>query len=229
MNDKKNWSEELKPEEVSVGLEKVSHKLNGKVVCLHTTMRYGVPDSMTLYLIKNFKDLGIKKLIITSFPISDEPEKWADLLEGEKYVIEKVPSKLAEDDNYSIAVEHFLAKHKEEFKVKDNSKQLAHIKMIKAADVVIGFPSVNILEPYIKLIDGYNKNFIICGYVNEDNFSDYLKAFEMRRFEIASVENMRYKEFFCEFNGSLIWMDNFDKVTPYYSTGIGYDYEEDEL
>lgn len=230
MKDKKNWSEELKPEEVCIGLDKVSHKLNGKVVCLHTTMRYGVPDSMTLYLIKNFKALGIKKLIIiTSFPIPDEPEKWSELLEGEKYVIEKVPSKLAEDDNYSIAVEQFLAKHKEEFKVKDNSKQLAHIKMIKAADVVIGFPSVNILEPYVKLIDGYNKNFIIGGYVNEDNFSDYLKAFEMRRFEITSVENMRYKEFFCEFNGSLIWMDNFDKVTPYYSTGIGYDYEEDEL
>lgn len=229
MKDKKNWSEELKPEEVCIGLDKVSHKLNGKVVCLHTTMRYGVPDSMTLYLIKNFKDLGIKKLIITSFPISDEPEKWAELLEGEKYVIEKVPSKLAEDDNYSIAVEQFLAKHKEEFKVKDNSKQLAHIKMIKAADVVIGFPSVNILKPYVKLIDGYNKNFIIGGYVNEDNFSDYLKAFEMRRFEIASVENMRYKELFCEFNGSLIWMDNFDKVTPYYSTDSGYGYEEDEL
>ena len=137
MKDKKNWSEELKPEEVCIGLDKVSHKLNGKVVCLHTTMRYGVPDSMTLYLIKNFKDLGIKKLIITSFPISDEPEKWSELLEGEKYVIEKVPSKLAEDDNYSIAVEQFLAKHKEEFKVKDNSKQLAHIKMIKAADVVL--------------------------------------------------------------------------------------------
>ena len=229
MKDKKNWSEELKPEEVCIGLDKVSHKLNGKVVCLHTTMRYGVPDSMTLYLIKNFKDLGIKKLIITSFPISDEPEEWSELLEGEKYVIEKVPSKLAEDDNYSIAVEHFLAKHKEEFKVKDNSKQLAHIKMIKVADIVIGFPSVNILEPYVKLLDRYNKNFIIGGYVNEDNFSDYLKAFEMRRFEITSVENMRYKEFFCEFNGSLIWMDNFDKVTPYYSTDSGYDYEEDEL
>ncbi len=230
MKDKKNWSSELKPEEVCIGLDKISHKLNGKVVCLHTTMRYGVPDSMTLYLIKNFKDLGLKKLIIvTSFPIPDEPEKWAELLEGEKYVIEKVPSKLAEDDNYSIAVEQFLAKHKEEFKVKDNSKQLAHIKMIKAADVVLGFPSVNILEPYVKLIDGYNNNFIIGGYVNEDNFSDYLKAFEMRRFEITSVENMRYKEFFCEFNGSLIWMDNFDKVTPYYSTDSGYGYEEDEL
>jgi hypothetical protein len=229
MKDKKNWSSELNPEEVSVGLDMVSHKLNGKVVCLHSTMRYGVPDSMTLHLIKNFKDLGIKKLIITSFPISDEPEEWSELLEGEKYVIEKVPSKLAEDDNYSIAVEHFLAKHKEEFKVKDNSKQLAHIKMIKAADVVIGFPSVNILESYVKLLDRYNKNYIIGGYVNKDNFSDYLKAFEMRRFEITSVENMRYKEFFCEFNGSLIWMDNFDKVTPYYSTDIGYGYEEDEL
>lgn len=229
MNDKKNWLEELNPEEVSVGLEKVNHHLQDKVVCLHTTMRCGVPDSMTLHLIKNFKDLRIKKLIITSFPISEEPEEWSELLEGEKYVIEKVPSKLAEDDNYSIAVEQFLAKHKEEFKVKDNSKQPAHIKMIKAADVVIGFPSVNILEPYVKLLDGYNKNFIIGGYVNEENFSDYLKAFEMHRFEITSVENMRYKELFCEFNGSLIWMDNFDKVTPYYSTDSGYGYEEDEL
>lgn len=224
MNDKKNWSEELKPEEVCIGFDKVSHHLHDKVVCLHTTMRYGVPDSMTLYMIKNFKDLGIKKLIITSFPISDEPEEWTDLLEGEKYVIEKVPSKLAEDDDcYSIAVEQFLAKHKEEFKVRDNSKHIAHIKMIKSADVVIGFPNPNILKPYVKLIDGYNKNFIIGGYVNEDNFSDYLKAFEMRRFEIASVENMKYKEFFCEFNGSLIWMDNFDKVTPYYQTGIAYE------
>ena len=31
MKDKKNWSSELNPEEVSVGLDKVSHKLNGKV------------------------------------------------------------------------------------------------------------------------------------------------------------------------------------------------------
>ncbi len=228
MNDKKNWSEELKPEEVCIGLEKLSHHLQDKVVCLHTTMRYGVPDSMTLYMIKNFEDLGIKKLIITSFPISDEPEEWTDLLEGEKYVIEKVPSKLAEDnDFYSIAVEQFLAKHKEEFKVKDNSKHIAHIKIIKSADVVIGFPNVSILKPYVKLINRYNKNFIIGGYVNDENFSDYLKAFEMRRFEIASVENMKYKEFFCEFNGSLIWMDNFDKVTPYCQTGIGYGYEDD--
>lgn len=229
MKDKKNWSEELKPEEVCIGLDKVSHKLNGKVVCLHTTMRYGVPDSMTLYLIKNFKDLGIKKLIITSFPISDEPEKWSELLEGEKYVIEKVPSKLAEDDNYSIAVEQFLAKHKEEFKVKDNSKQLAHIKMINAADIVIGFPSLNILEPYVRLLEKHNKNFIIGGYVNEENFIDYLEAFEMRNFEITSVNKTKHTDYFNELNGSVIWMDNFDKLTSYYSTDREFDYEEDEI
>lgn len=189
MKDKRNWSSELKQENVSIGLDKVSYKLDGKVVCLHTEMKYGVPDALTVYMVTNFKELGIKKLIITNFPISDEPEEWADLLEGEKYVIEKVPSKLTDSDSYtSVTVEQFLAKHKETFKVKDNSKQAAHIKLIKAADIVIGFPSVNILEPYVRMIDRYNKNFIIGGYVTEENFMDYLDAFQMRRFELTSSE-----------------------------------------
>lgn len=220
MKDKRNWSSELKQENVSIGLDKVSHKLDGKVVCLHTDMKYSVPDALTVYLVTKFKDLGIKKLIITSFPISDEPEEWADLLEGEKYVIEKVSSKLTEDDCcQSVAVEQFLAKHKETFKVKDNSKQAAHIKLIKAADIVIGFPSVNILEPYVRMIDRYNKNFIIGGYVTEENFMDYLDAFQMRKFEITSSERAQINETFNNYNGSLIWLDNFDKVyTPYYFT-----------
>lgn len=220
MKDKRNWSSELKQENVSIGLDKVRHKLDEKVVCLHTDMKYGVPDALTVYLVTNFKELGIKKLIITNFPISDEPEEWADLLEGEKYVIEKVPSKLTEDDCcQSIAVEQFLAKHKETFKVKDNSKQAAHIKLIKTADIVIGFPSVNILEPYVRMIDRYNKNFIIGGYVTEENFMDYLDAFQMRKFELTSSERAQINETFNNYNGSLIWLDNFDKVyTPHYFT-----------
>lgn len=220
MKDKRNWSSELKQENVSIGLDKVCHKLDGKVVCLHTDMKYGVPDALTVYLVTNFKELGIKKLIITNFPISDEPEEWADLLEGEKYVIEKVPSKLTEDDCcQSIAVEQFLAKHKETFKVKDNSKQAAHIKLIKTADIVIGFPSVNILEPYVRMIDRYNKNFIIGGYVTEENFMDYLDAFQMRKFEMTASDRVQINETFNNYNGSLIWMDNFDKVyTPHYFT-----------
>lgn len=230
MKDKKNWSEELKPEEVCIGLDKVSHKLNGKVVCLHTTMRYGVPDSMTLYLIKNFNDLGIKKLIITSFPIPEDAEEWTELLEGEKYVIDKVPSKLAEEtDCLSIAVEHFLSNHRETFKIKDNSRKAAHIRMINAADIVIGFPSLNILEPYVRLLEKHNKNFIIGGYVNEENFIDYLEAFEMRNFEITSVNKTKHTDYFNELNGSVIWMDNFDKLTSYYSTDREFDYEEDEI
>ena len=220
MKDKRNWSSELKQENVSIGLDKVSYKLDGKVVCLHTDMKYSVPDALTVYLVTKFKELGIKKLILTSFPISDEPEEWADLLEGEKYVLEKVPSKLTEDDCYqSVAVEQFLAKHKETFKVKDNSKQAAHIKLIKAADIVIGFPSVNILEPYVRMIDRYNKNFIIGGYVTEENFMDYLDAFQMRKFEMTASDRVQINETFNNYNGSLIWMDNFDKVyTPHYFT-----------
>lgn len=229
MKDRKNWSSELKLEEVSAGLETVKEQLNERVVCLHTDSGYGVPDAITSYLIQNFNDLGIKKLIITSFPIPEDAEEWTELLEGEKYVIDKVPSKLAEDDNYSIAVEQFLAKHKEEFKVKDNSKQLAHIKMINAADIVIGFPSLNILEPYVRLLEKHNKNFIIGGYVNEENFIDYLEAFEMRNFEITSVNKTKHTDYFNELNGSVIWMDNFDKLTSYYSTDREFDYEEDEI
>lgn len=61
MKDKRNWSSELKQENVSIGLDKVSYKLDGKVVCLHTDMKYSVPDVLTVYLVTKFKDLGIKK------------------------------------------------------------------------------------------------------------------------------------------------------------------------
>ncbi len=66
MKDKRNWSSELKQENVSIGLDKVSYKLDGKVVCLHTDMKYGVPDALTVYMVTNFKELGIKKLINVS-------------------------------------------------------------------------------------------------------------------------------------------------------------------
>lgn len=224
-----NWSTKFDRNEVSVGLDRISYELNGKVVCLHTTMECGLPDPVTLYLIKNFRDLDIKKLIITSFPVADEPGQWAALLEGERYVIEKVPSKVIEDNGYySVAVEEFLAKHKETFKIKDNSKQAAHIRMIKAADVVIGFPSANLLMPYVKLLDRYNKNYIIGGYVHEENYDDYLAALEMRRFEIGSVTGIKVKDTFEEHNGSLIWMDNFDKVRPAFHLNAS-GYEDDEI
>ena len=35
MKDRKNWSSELKLEEVSAGLETVKEQLNERVVCLH--------------------------------------------------------------------------------------------------------------------------------------------------------------------------------------------------
>ena len=217
MKDKRNWLPELKQENVGMGFAKISHKLDGQVVCLHTQIRYGVPDALTVYLVTNFNELGIKKLIITSFPISEEPEEWTDLLEGEKYVIEKVPSKITDcADCDSIAVENFLNKHKETFSIKDNSKQTAHAKMIKAADIVIGFPSVNLLEPYVRMIGNYNKNFIIGGYVTEENFNDYIEAFQMRKFELASSDRVQISEGFCRYDGSLIWMDNFDKYKPVY-------------
>lgn len=84
---------------------------------------------------------------------------------------------------------------------------------------MIGFPGVNILESYVRMIDKYNKNFIIGGYVTEENFMDYLDAFQMRKFEITSSERLQINETFNNYNGSLIWMDNFDKVyTPHYFT-----------
>lgn len=163
---------EIRPEMIGAGLDNVCYHFNNKTICLHSDIEYGLPDSLVIHLITNFNCLAMKKLIVTDFPISEEPEDWTGLLEGDKYVIEEVPAGLAENDiSQSIAVEEFLKKHKKPFKVKDNSKQLAHIKMIKAADVVLGFPSVNILEPYVKLIDGYNKNFIIAVMVSSVTFS----------------------------------------------------------
>ena len=89
MKDRKNWSSELKLEEVSAGLETVKEQLNERVVCLHTDSRYGVPDAITSYLIQNFNDLGIKKLIITSFPIPEDAEEWTELLVEKSMLLTK--------------------------------------------------------------------------------------------------------------------------------------------
>jgi len=211
MNDEKIALSKFNLEEVSKGLDKISYMLNDKVVCLHTDMRKGVPDSQILYLIKNFNALGIKKLIITSFPIPKKPEDWMEMLAGEKYIIENVPSHLEKDDNnYSIKVEQFLTKHKENFKVNDNSKQPVHIEIIKEADVLIGFPDANILESYENLIDRYYKHYIVGGYVTEDNISNYLKAYEIRYIEVATIDISDIREYFYENMYSLIWLDNFD-------------------
>lgn len=150
MKDKENWLSKFKLEEVSTGLEDIGNKLNRSTVCLHTSMKYGIPDSLTVYLITHFNDLGIKKLIITDFPIPEEPEEWTELLEGQRYVIEKVPSNCS---SHSIAIEQFLAKHREPFRVRDNSNKIAHIETIRTADVVMGFPSADILEPYVKMYE----------------------------------------------------------------------------
>lgn len=227
MKDKENWLSKFKLEEVSTGLENIGNRMNGKTVCLHSNMKYGVSDSMMVYMITHFNDLGIKKLIIIDFPIPEEPEKWTELLEGQKYVIEKVPSNCS---SHSIAIEQFLRKHKEPFRVRDNSNKIVHIETIKTADVVIGFPSVNILEPYVKLLEKYNKDYIIGGYVTEDNFNDYLEVFEMRKFEITAISSLQIKEFLCECNGSLIWMDNYDKkASLFHYTDNRYEYEPDEM
>ena len=194
-------------------------------------IEYGLLDSLTVYLITHFNDLGMKKLIVTDFPIPEEPEEWTELLEGQRYVIEKVPSNFSEKrDCHSIAIEQFLAKHREPFKVRDNSNKIAHIETIKEADIVVGFPGVNILKPYVKLIERYNKNYFIGGFVTEENFSDYLEVFKMRKFEITAVTSLNVKEFLCECNGSLIWMDNFDKkASLILGTDSRYEYEFDEM
>lgn len=231
MKDKENWLSKFKLEEVSTGLDNIGNAMNGKTVCLHTNMKYGVPDSLTVYMITHFNDLGIKKLIIIDFPIPEEPEDWTELLEGQKYVIEKVPSNFSENrDSHSIAIEQFLRKHKEPFRVKDNSNKIAHIETIKTADVVMGFPGANILESYVKLLEKYNKDYFIGGYVTGDNFNDYLEIFEMRKFEITAISSLQIKEFSCECNGSLIWMDNFDKkASLIFGTDNRYEYEFDEM
>ena len=204
---------EIRPEMIDAGLNNVCYHFNNKMVCLHSDIEYGLPDSLVIHLITNFNCLAMKKLIVTDFPISEEPEDWTGLLEGDKYVIEEVPAGLAENDiSQSIAVEEFLKKHKKPFKVKDNCNNIAHIEMIKEADIVVGFPGVNILKPYVKLIERYNKNYFIGGFVTEENFSDYLEVFSDCKLKINSVMEMHVMtDYYNDCKGYLIWMDNFEE------------------
>jgi len=135
------------------------------------------------YFVLNFKKLGLKQLITTSYkpsPIANtqlglfgddktiESVKGRPKITANKFIINEVHD-IDGELNLGIIAEQLRAnKHNEWSPLKENGdfRSPECIELLKQSDIVVTNPPFSLFREYVKQLFDYNKKFLIIGNIN---------------------------------------------------------------
>jgi len=159
------------------------------------------------YFVLNFKKLGLKQLITTSYkpsPIANtqlglfgddktiEPVKGRPKITANKFIINEVHD-IDGELNLGIIAEQLRAnKHNEWSPLKENGdfRSPECIELLKQSDIVVTNPPFSLFREYLKQLVGHDKRFLIIGNMNA----------------------IAYKEIFPLLKENKVWLGNNCKV-----------------
>lgn len=189
-------------EDIELELKHYKHQFEGKVVFCNCDDPY--ESNFFRYFVMNFKYLGLKRLIATSYkpsPIDetqltlsselfDEPEsksRGRPKPEAKKFIINDVGD-IDGDGAYTLKdiSEQLKANKNNEWRtIKDDGKYPAgdfrsqeSIELLKQADIVVTNPPFSLFREYLAQLVEHDKKFLIIGNTNALTYKEVFKLFQ---------------------------------------------------
>ena len=127
----------------------IAELTSGKNVLLYGVQDvFGKWDRLTIGIVCRAE---FNKLKVTEYPIPESLEDWHTMFHG-------VVTEL--DDLSGVSnILNFIDDNTKPFEI--ISDMPVHIKMIMDAEIILGMPNEKIVEPYIRLLKQFKKNFVL--------------------------------------------------------------------
>lgn len=206
--------------EIEAYLEYDQETFNGKVVYCNCDDPY--ESNFFRYFVLNFKRLGLKQLITTSYkpsPVANtqlglfgddltiQQAKGRPKITANKFIINEVGDTDGDGQfNLKDVAEQLKAnKHNEWAPLEGNGDFASDecVKLLKQSDIVVTNPPFSLFRPYVAQLIEYGKKIIIIGNMNA----------------------ITYKEIFPLFKDDKLWLGNgFHAGNAYFSTPNARDY-----
>lgn len=175
--------------EIEAYLEFNPNVFRGKVVYCNCDDPY--ESNFFRYFVLNFKKLGLKTLITTSYkpsPVANtqiglfgddktvEPAKGRPKVTANKFIINEVAD-INSDGEYNlkdIAAQLKANKNNEWAPLKENGdfRSQECIELLKQSDIVVTNPPFSLFREYMKQLFDYNKKFVIIGNINAITYKE---------------------------------------------------------
>jgi hypothetical protein len=165
---KKQKNDEFYTQLIDIEKELIHYKQHffGKIVYCNSNDSY--ESNFFKYFVFNFNDLGLKKLITTSY---------SKLPDNKAYKIE-INEVFDIKNNETTNIEYIqqLLKHKsnvfEPLKSNGDFRSEECIELLKKADIVCTNPPFSLFREYVAQLVKYNKKFVIIGNINATKYKE---------------------------------------------------------
>lgn len=208
--------------EMEAYLEYNTKVFNGKVVYCNCDDPY--ESNFFRYFVLNFKKLGLRKLITTSYKPSPIANTQLNLIDDEKvklnpkgrpkvtankFIINKVLDVDSDGEfNLSDIAEQLKANNENEWAPLDGEgdfRSTECVELLKQSDIVVTNPPFSLFREYVSQLFQYNKQFVIIGSMNA----------------------ITYKEIFPSIKGNKMWLGNgFSAGNAYFKSPSASEYGE---
>lgn len=191
--------------EIEAYLEYNSNVFRGKVVYCNCDDPF--ESNFFRYFTLNFKKLGLKQLITTSYKPSPVANTQLELFGGDnpaklkgrpkvtanKFIINKVHD-IDGDGEFNlkdVAKQLKANKHNEWIPLKDDGDFRSEecIDLLKQSDIVVTNPPFSLFREYVKLLVDYNKQFVIIGSMNAITYKEIFPLIMANRLWLGATGN----------------------------------------
>lgn len=148
---------------------------SGKNVLLYGVQDvFGKWDRLTIGIVCRAE---FNKLKVTEYPIPESLEDWYCLFTG---VVTEI------DDLFGVTnILNYIDDNTKPFEICGDMP--VHIRMIMDADFIFGMPNEKIVEPYIKLLKQFKKEFAIC--VDSIKADKLIKKYSLKKYGTYTTTN----------------------------------------
>jgi len=192
--------------EIEAYLECNPKVFRGKVVYCNCDDPY--ESNFFRYFVLNFKKLGLKQLITTSYKPSPVANTQLELFGDDNARTESKGRPKATANKLIINKVHAMDGDGE-FNLKDVAKQLKAnkhnewaplagdgdfrsdecINLLKQADIVVTNPPFSLFRPYVKQLSDYNKEFVVIGNMNAITYKEIFPLIKTNRLWLGATGN----------------------------------------
>jgi len=158
------------------------------------------------YFVLNFKKLGLKQLVTTSYkpsPVANtqlglfgddktiEPVKGRPKITANKFIINEVHDIDGELNLEVIADQLKANKHNEWSPLKEDGdfRSSECIELLKQSDIVVTNPPFSLFREYIKQLFDYSKKFVIIGNMNAITYKEFFPLIKKNHLWLGAGKN----------------------------------------
>lgn len=116
------------------------------------------------YFASNFKELGLKKLIVSCYRAQKKDLLMPEFVENGFYF------EYEGEENYSPSLDNIVY-----FDGDGDFRSLGSIELLKQSDIIVTNPPFSLFREYVAQLEKYNKNFLIIGNVNAITYKEIFR------------------------------------------------------